>query len=160
MYVAFLLHAVRKAAYYLWCVCCDLNGLKDLLFVYGVPVFLDKRCVGWYTSWPKIPLQTCFGERKGWNGLFVQLDGCPWHFKLNSKHHKSCQQHRQDPNPKCTGVLGPDISHPLRVLLRVYFAVKESGCAEVMDGGPGPNITRSRTPRYWQRLRHKAVVRQ
>lgn len=54
-------------------------------------------------------------EREGIEWLFF-LYGL-MHFNLNSKYHKSCQQHSRDPNPKCIEALGPNISYPLRVLL-------------------------------------------
>lgn len=82
-------------------------------FMYGLPAFLDKRCVGWYTKQPKMPALE--REKDGIAFLYSLMDVFGFCFKLNSKYHKSCQQQSQDPHLKWTGALGPNISYPLRV---------------------------------------------
>lgn len=113
----------------------------NLSSVYGIPFFSAKQCAAWHT-WPKTPLQTWFGERRvGMAFLYSLMDGFGisiW--TVNTINHVSNTARIH--TPKCTDALGPNINHPLRVLLWPYFALKDNEWEEVVDGGHGLNIRR------------------
>lgn len=101
--------------------------------------FAAKQCVAWHT-WPKRPLQTWFGMVFLYS--LMDVSGISiW--TVNTINHVNNTARIQ--TLKWTETLGPNINHPLRVLLWPYFALKNHGWEELVDGGHGLSIRRLKT---------------